>query len=126
MSPRKATPYQIGKELERAARIYLAASGYETFPSAGSKTKVDLIAFKPGEILFVQCKTGGACGPAERGELRRLAAMVGAVPLVCGWHKEGAQARVPAFRRPVGEKPALWPAWTPDHAFTDCALGDAV
>jgi Holliday junction resolvase len=75
--------YAKGARLEHAARRSLEADGYRVIRSAGSKTKVDLIALKPGELLFVQAKAGtGTASPAERAELVALASMVGARPIL--------------------------------------------
>jgi|SRR6516162_1421433 hypothetical protein len=108
--------YSDGRRLEYAARDDLVADGYFVIRAASSKGKVDLAAFKQGEILFVQCKTDGDIGPAERAELRRLAALVGAVPLSAAWHKDGRAARTVAFTRWTSAGPAGGHPWTPDHA----------
>lgn len=74
--------YSRGRDFEWRVRDYLRDNGYEVTRAAGSKTKLDLIAMKPGQLLFVQCKRTSLPGPAERVEIVRLAQMVGAVPLV--------------------------------------------
>jgi Holliday junction resolvase len=102
--------YTKGRTLEWEARKYLAGNGYEVFRSAGSKTKVDLIAIKPGDIVFVQCKVDGYLPPAERTALRNLALMVKAQPVVCWWHKDGRAARVLTFRQLISGL-----VWTADH-----------
>lgn len=83
--------YRAGAEFERAVRIALIADGYDVIRSAGSKTKVDLAAFKPGQALFVQCKRDGKISPAERGELLRVASHIGALPIVA-WKQMGKAA----------------------------------
>lgn len=74
--------YEQGRRFEWAVRDHLRGNGYEVIRAAGSKTKVDLVALKPGQALFIQCKRTSLPGPAERVEIVRLAQMVGAIPLV--------------------------------------------
>ncbi|BCM70919.1 restriction endonuclease [Streptomyces tricolor] len=78
--PRSA--YHRGRDLEHRVRTHLREEGYEVLRTAGSKSKVDLVAIKPGQILFVQCKRSGALPPAEWNALWDLAQMVGAVPVL--------------------------------------------
>ncbi|MCU0256969.1 MAG: hypothetical protein MUF60_09500 [Vicinamibacterales bacterium] len=74
--------YQRGVRLERDVRHDLEANGYEVIRSAGSKSAIDLVAFKPGELLFVQCKAAsGAVSPDERCRQVRL----WSVDLELGW-----------------------------------------
>jgi len=87
--------YSRGREFEWRTRDELAAAGYDVIRSAGSKSKVDLVALKQGQALFVQCKSGASWpGPAERTELRRLANLVGALPIVASREREGRAASV--------------------------------
>lgn len=79
--------YQRGAQFERRIRTYLEELGWTVFRMAGSKTKVDLIAFPPGQKFcqsvkvlgidavelhntpcFIQCKAKGAFGTKEREE----------------------------------------------------------
>jgi Holliday junction resolvase len=87
------TDYRRGGDLERAAKKILEDNGYYAVKSAGSKGKVDVLALKAGEVLMVQCKTGGYLSPAERGGLRELARRNGATALAAYWHKDGRAAR---------------------------------
>lgn len=105
--------YRGGREFEYRTIRHLTTNGYEIVRSAGSKGKIDIVAFKLGELLFVQCKrTSGTIPPAERAELVRLAGLVNAVPLV---------AHQPIPRKPIryraltGTGPKQWREWTPDH-----------
>ena len=50
--------YARGTRFEHDVRDHLKGQGYTVLRSAGSKTKVDLVAWKFGEVLFIQCKTG--------------------------------------------------------------------
>ena len=74
--------YEKGRALEHRVRTHLREEGYEVLRTAGSKSKVDLVAIKAGQILFVQCKRSGALPPAEWNALWDLAQMVGAVPVL--------------------------------------------
>src|SRR5690348_202220 len=102
------THYRQGADFEREVRTHLTRDGYEVIRSAGSKTKVDLIAFKPGQILVIQCKRNGVCPPAERSELIRIAGVIGALPIVAG------RPRV-TYRLLTGVGPKAWEPWTTDE-----------
>lgn len=110
-----STPYQTGKQFEYMVRDALIDDGYETVRSAGSKTKIDLIAMKPGQLLFVQCKINGLCAPAERTKLLSLARMVGALPLVAYRYKPGHAAAVVRYRLLSGGGPKDWTLWVSDE-----------
>jgi Holliday junction resolvase len=109
--------YRAGADLERAARKQLETDGYDVIRSAGSKGRADLAAFKPGQIVFVQCKVDGTVGRAERAEFVGLCARAGAVPLVAYWHKPSARAaRVVGWWRVLSARPGHVAAWSPDYA----------
>jgi hypothetical protein len=128
--------YRSGVDFERAVRANLRLNGFEVVRSAGSKTKVDLVAFKQGELLFVQCKRSGRVGPAERTALLALAELVDAVPVVAAragllaalGGTAGRVARVAAvsghtgprggriaYLRLTGPGPGDVAAWAPDR-----------
>lgn len=67
------TNYDAGRRFEWAARDHLQALGFWVTRAAGSKTKVDLIAVRTGEVLFVQCKRTALPSPFERRQLLALA-----------------------------------------------------
>ena len=113
--------YRAGRDKEYKVRDHLVDNGYEVIRAAGSKGKVDLVAFKAWlpagpsshHMLFVQVKrTGGTIPPADRAELIRLARIARAVPLV---------AYQPLPRRPLqyrlltGPGPKDWTEWSPDE-----------
>jgi Holliday junction resolvase len=107
--------YRAGADLERAARKVLEENGYFVVRSAGSKGPVDLVAFKPGEVLFVQCKTWDArMSGLSRREFYWIAYNVGAKALLCSWRKTGSAARQPDFNLvyPLGGLES----WSPDYA----------
>ena len=107
--------YRRGADLERAVKKDLEANGYYVIKSGGSKGLADLAAFKPGEILFVQCKrpASGYLAPAERIAFRQLALRLGVVPLAGYWAKKGRAARRVAYYEVTSMGPAG--DWTPDH-----------
>jgi Holliday junction resolvase len=107
--------YSDGYRFECKVRDALREDGYEVLRSAGSKTKIDLVALKPGEIIFVQCKLNGVCTPAERSKLRDLAGMAGALPIVAYSHKDGRAAAVVRYRLLTGDGPRAYAGWTPDQ-----------
>lgn len=72
----KQSNYLHGRDFEHTTRHDLEENGYWVMRAAGSKTKVDLIAVKAGQILLVQCKRNGKVGPAERKEIIRIADMI--------------------------------------------------
>lgn len=84
--------YSDGRRDEYKARDDLQANGYSVIRSAGSKGAVDLIAVKPGEVLFVQVKRTTAPGPSAWNALWELASWAGAIPVL---------ATTP-LRKPVG------------------------
>lgn len=105
--------YRTGTDFERKTRHHLEAEGYEVIRSAGSKGKIDLVAFKTGAFLFVQCKLNGLCPPAERVEILRLARMGGATPLVAHRKPDGRKVTV-GYRRLLGPGPKEFEPWYPD------------
>lgn len=108
------TQYNDGRRFEYRVRDALREDGYEVLRSAGSKTKIDLVAMKPGQIIFVQCKVNGLCSPAERSKLRDLAGMVGALPIVAYSHKEGRSAATVRYRLLTGDGPREFADWFSD------------
>lgn len=89
------TQYATGRRFEWKTRDDLVANGYVVMRAAGSKgdAKVDLIAIKPGQQLYIQCKGSGALPPAEWDRLVEVAGWVGAIPVLAakGGRGEGVQ-----------------------------------
>lgn len=108
------TRYDGGRAFEYEVRAFLEAEGYWCIRAAGSHGKVDVLALKTGQILMVQCKRNGVCPPAERTELRRIAALVNAIPLIA------SRPRV-TFRELTGNGPKDWRPWVTDFTATECA-----
>ena len=111
-----ASNYRNGADLERAAKRHLEDNGYYVIKSGGSKGIVDLAAFKPMEVLFVQCKRDGYVAPAAREDLRALARGLGAIPIVARWAKVGTSARFVAFKQLYQLTQV---AWEPDYGIAD-------
>jgi len=77
------TNYAAGTRFEHRVRDHYTDNGYQVVRSAGSKTKIDLIALKPGQILLTQCKRNGVLPPAEWDALVDLAAVLpGVIPVL--------------------------------------------
>lgn len=72
--------YGKGRRFEYVTRDDLTDNGYAVARAAGSKggTKGDLFAFKPGQLLIVQCKRTDRALSAE--EWDRLVEVAGWIP----------------------------------------------
>lgn len=107
-----------GSAFERKVSAALTTDGYLVVRAAGSLGAADLIALKPGQVVFVQCKMAGAgaCSPAEWNAFWRLATSVGALPVLA--YRPGRQgvaywlATGPKVR--VSKTPPARP-WTSDE-----------
>jgi Holliday junction resolvase len=97
------TQYEVGRKFEWKVRNDLAANGYDVIRAAGSKgaTKIDLIALKPEQILFIQAKRTGALPPDEWDRLVEVAAWIGAVPLLAA---NGVRGQGIAYTRLLAPK----------------------
>jgi len=104
--------YHRGRDFEHAVRAALVADGYDVIRSAGSKTKIDLVAFHTNQVLLVQCKLDGHCSPAERFALLRVASLLPnySVPLIA-WKTRGVSQ--PFFWRLTGTGPKQREPWAP-------------
>lgn len=108
------TNYRNGSDFERKVRGSLEDDGYECVRAAGSKGKIDVVAMKPGQLLFIQIKRHmGQIPPADRAELLRLAAMVGAIPLVA---YQPIPRKPIAYRELLGPGPKDWRIFLTDEA----------
>ena len=88
-----ATKYERGRQLEWRVRDDLKDKGYHVLRSAGSKTKVDLVASGMGSVLLIQCKIDRAAKD-ERLELHGIAADCGALPVLATKTKEGNRVTI--------------------------------
>lgn len=107
------TNYDAGRRFEWEVRDQLEADGYWVTRSAGSKTKVDLVAIKPGQVLLVQCKRDGKISPAERSEVVRVAALLPTVGVPIVAQRLTRPARV-GYARLTGTGPKDRTDWCPD------------
>lgn len=64
--------YVNGRSFEYRVRDLFEAKGYFVMRSAGSRTPVDLVALKDGEILLIQCKRHGVIGSEDINILRAV------------------------------------------------------
>lgn len=112
----KQTKYRVGREFEYRVRDYLANKGYFVMRSPRSRTPVDLVAIRPGEVLMIQCKRSGSLSPTDWNNLYDLACSVGAIPLVAAM--PGIRGIV--FKRLIGHKKAgnRQPPWV-EHRFSE-------
>lgn len=95
--------YAKGTRFEHKVRDDLTVNGYLVVRAAGSKggTKADLVAFKPGQLLLVQCKTDGKLPAAEWDQVLKVAGWVGGVPLLA---MNGVRGQGVLYRRLLGPK----------------------
>lgn len=101
------TNYSQGRAFEYAVRDVLTDQGFYVMRSAGSKTKVDLVAIKGGQIALVQCKRHGVISPAERTVLFDLAALnPNTLPLVAS--KEGSNVTLSVLTGTGPKDKELW------------------
>lgn len=105
--------YDRGRRFEHVVRAALIDDGYDVVRSAGSKTKIDLVGFKTGQVLLVQCKLDGQCRRAERMALLRVAGLLPGVALPILAYHEPRVAR-PFYWRLTGPGFAEREPWTPD------------
>jgi Holliday junction resolvase len=112
--------YQRGARVEREVQKWLEARGFTTMRAAGSKGKIDVMAIRDDEQLFIQVKiSDGLIKPAERRELIRLGRMAGATPLVAYKEETGEGNRVRVvFQQLTGTGPHDRMTWEPGVAPT--------
>lgn len=75
------TKYSRGRSFEYQVARYLESLGYVVVRSAGSKGPADLVAVRPGEVLFVACSIGGVKKPS-RDALLEACRRAGATPVL--------------------------------------------
>lgn len=110
------SPYRRGRALEYRIRDQLRDDGYFTMRSPSSKSPVDVVAIKHGEVLFVQCKRGGILAPAEWNVLYDLAVSCGALPILAENPRAGAYRYWLLTGHKSGRRTDRQPyqRWTPD------------
>lgn len=73
---------KAGYRFEHRCQKYLRDNGYFVMRSPASKSPIDLVAIKPGQVLFVQCKTNGRLDPDGWNALMDAAEPAGAQPVM--------------------------------------------
>ena len=87
------TNYRAGATFERAVIHHLTGEGFWCTRSAGSKTAVDIVSIKAGQLLLVQVKRDGRISPAERQALTALAGLIDcAIPILA--YKHAGSSRI--------------------------------
>jgi Holliday junction resolvase len=74
--------YRHGRRFEYMVRNKLREAGFFAQRSPASKSVMDILAVRPGEVWMVQCKRGGALGVAEWNALFDTAREYGAIPIL--------------------------------------------
>jgi len=65
--------YRKGANFERRCRRFLEEKGWFVIRSGGSKSPVDLVALRDGEIALIQCRVSGYLPQKEKEELLGIA-----------------------------------------------------
>lgn len=78
----KQTMYRLGRALEYRVMKEAKDAGYFTLRAPASKGSIDVIAIKPGTVLFIQCKRGGYVGREEWNEVYEVAQSASAIPVI--------------------------------------------
>ena len=76
------TNYERGRNFEWRIKADLERRGYYCARSAGSHSKIDILAVKGGVCLLVQCKADGAISPVEWNTLHDLCRPPHTLPIV--------------------------------------------
>lgn len=92
--------YRLGAAFEHRVADKLRLAGWTVIRAAGSHGKADLVAVKPGCVVFVQCKRHGALGTQEWNDVWELSQAAGAVPVMA----QMPGVRGVAFHRLLGPK----------------------
>ena len=73
--------YERGRRFEYRVKRFLEGEGWVVIRAAGSKP-IDLVAFKDGEVLFIECKKRGYVPKDQREYQEGLARRAGATYVV--------------------------------------------
>lgn len=108
--------YHQGRRLEYKVIAALREAGFVVMRAASSKGAVDVMAVRPGELLFVQVKRRTPPGPGAWNLLFDMAAWCGAAPLLatCEPYKPIRYERM-MLRKPIKRCKT-----TRDGALTGC------
>jgi len=89
------TAYQKGRKFEYRVLEDLRANGFNALRSQSSRSLIDLIAFRPGLIIVIQCKLIGELGIQGWNGLFDLSGSIGAIPILAS---PGTNETVDYFR----------------------------
>lgn len=84
------TPYQRGYQFELRVRKHLEDKGWFVIRAAGSRSAVDLVALRQGQVLLVQCRRDGRLSRDQRQGLRALARRHSCLDQVASREEDGS------------------------------------
>ncbi len=95
-----------GIQRERAVRLHLEERDWVVIRAAGSLGPVDLVALKPGTVLFIEVKStaGGPYerfGPTARQDMLAYAERAGAAAQLAWWPPRGTLRWIPSGEWPT-------------------------
>ena len=97
--------YRRGRQLEYKVRDHLRSVGFFALRSPASKSPIDILGIRPGEVWMVQCKRAGALGVAEWNQLFDTAKAAGAIPVLATYeHGRGSLAYFVLIGKKDGSK----------------------
>lgn len=99
---KKQSQYALGRSFEYRTRDIFEKAGYFVFRSAQSRGVADLIAFKKGEVLFIQCKRSGGIDRAEVNKLLNQCIEIGVTPLLAE-RPDGRETKLYEIHRENGK-----------------------
>jgi Holliday junction resolvase len=97
---------QLGHNRERQVKDLLLGQDWWCIRAAGSMGDADVVAIKPGRVLFIEVKANGEGGPymnfrpKDRADLLFAAELAGAEAWLCWWPKNGKPRWLPASEWP--------------------------
>jgi len=104
MKKYKTTPYQRGRAFEYRVKKRLAKNGYWTHRAYASRGTWDLLAMKPGVVLFIQVKSKREyMNKWDWFHLGAEAERAGAIPLLAYRIRKGRERPI-IFEREDGER----------------------
>lgn len=112
------TKYKSGRMFEYQVRDYLKSLGFVAMRSPASKSPIDIIAVRPGQVIFVQCKRHGILNPKGWNDLFDLADSAGALAILAfkGGGRKGHQYKRLTARK-EGRAPQPYVDWDPTAKF---------
>jgi len=106
---RRINHYRSGRAFELRVRAELTEHGYWVMGSPGSKTKVDVLAAKPGQLLLIQCKKNGLLSAAEWNALLDIVEFFppGTIPILAVGGRGGRYWQLTARKTRRGQRPMV-------------------